>query len=97
MATGLSSGLNNGNASNDVWLANGRRLENYAEQVTVEAKTTNGQIFRVPVEYAGWQGTVRGLDQVSIIVVPELTHQANVQLTIIAAGVRSNTLMVSFN
>jgi uncharacterized protein (TIGR03437 family) len=97
MATGISSGLTDADHSNDVFLRNGQILENLAEAVSVEARTSDGRVFQLPVEYAGRQGQLRGVDQVTIILVPELEGAGDVQLTIIAGGQRSNSLLVSIN
>ncbi len=71
-------------------------LVNIADSVTVEARTTSGQVFRLPVEYAGAQGSNSSLDQVNIVLVPELQNAGSVQLTLIKNGQRSNsaTIMV---
>jgi uncharacterized protein (TIGR03437 family) len=97
LATGVSSGLNNSDPHNDIWLANGRVLENLAEEVSVEARTTDGRVFSLPVEYAGSQGDVRGVDQVSIVLIPELAHAGTVQLTVVAGGSRSNTITITID
>lgn len=69
-------------------------LVNSADSVTVEARTTSGQVFRLPVEYAGAQGGNSPLDQVNIVLVPELQNAGNVQLTLIKNGQRSNTATI---
>jgi len=97
LATGLTSGLTNTDTSNDVWLPNGKVLENLAEAVTVEARTADGRVFNLKVEYAGAQGQLRGVDQVNVVLVPELAGAGNVQLTLVAGGTRSNTLSIKLN
>jgi uncharacterized protein (TIGR03437 family) len=97
MTTGLSTGLPNWDRGNDVFLPNGQRLENLAEVVSVEARTADGRTLLLPVEYAGFQGEVRGVDQVTVIVPPQLNGAGRVQVTIIAGGVRSNSLIIRFN
>jgi uncharacterized protein (TIGR03437 family) len=72
-------------------------MDNLAELVSVQARTSDGRVFNLPVEYAGAQGTVRGIDQVNVVLVPELAHAANVQLTIIAGGISSNSKTISLN
>jgi uncharacterized protein (TIGR03437 family) len=94
LATGLTSGLTNTDTSNDLWLGSGQVLENLAEAVIVEARTADGRVFNLKVEYAGAQGQLRGMDQVNVVLVPELASAGNVQLTIIADGHRSNTVLV---
>ena len=97
LATGLSSGLVNIDRTNDVWLSNGQMLENLAESVSVQARTSDGRVFSLPVEYAGVQGTLRGVDQVNVVLVPELTGAGTVQLTITAAGVTSAPKTITIN
>jgi len=63
LASGISTGAANTNVTNDVFLGNGKLLENYAESVTVEARTSDGKVFSLPVEFAGATGMQRGLDQ----------------------------------
>ena len=94
LASGISSGLSNTNLSNDIWLSNGRILANLADLVSVEARTSDGRVFNLPVEYAGAQGDVTGLDQVNVVLVPELANAGTVQLTIVAGGKRSNSMTI---
>ena len=91
LATGLSSGLVNSDVSNDYFLGNGQQTANYAEAVEVEiVRTSDNAVFRVPVEFAGANGALRGLDQVTVRLTPELAGAGNVQITVIAGGRRSN-------
>lgn len=94
LATGISTGLTNTNTSNDVWLANGQVLPNFAESVVVEARRSSGTVTRLPVEYAGMQGGVSGLDQVNVVLPSGLAGAGSVQLTVVINGVRSNTITV---
>jgi uncharacterized protein (TIGR03437 family) len=96
VATGVTSGLVNADLSNDVW-SNGKLLANLAESVTVEARTSDGRVFNLPVEYAGVQGEQQGIEQVNIILVPDLAGAGNVQLTVTAGGRRSNTMTITVN
>jgi uncharacterized protein (TIGR03437 family) len=91
-ATGISTGISNTNPGNDVWLANGQMLPNLAESVVVEARKSDGTIISLPVEYAGMQGVVPGLDQVTVVLPGQLAGAGSVQLTIVISGVRSNTI-----
>jgi len=93
-ASGISSGISNMDFSNDIWLSNGRRLENLAESVAVEANTTDGRTFRLPVEYAGAQGSLPGLDQVNVVLVPELAGAGTVQISVLIGSVRSNMVTI---
>ncbi len=97
LASGISTGLANTNVTNDVFLSNGKLLENYAESVTVEARTSGGKVVNLPVEFAGSTSTQRGLDQVTVRLTPELAGAGNVQITIIAGGRRSNTAGILVN
>jgi uncharacterized protein (TIGR03437 family) len=54
--TGITSGVNNYDISNDLSLS-GSAMANLAESVGVEARTSDGRIFNLTVEYAGAQGT----------------------------------------
>ena len=97
LASGISTGLSNTNVTNDVFLSNGKLLENYAESVTVEARTSGGKVFSLPVEFAGATSMQRGLDQVTIRLVPELAGAGSVQITVVAGGRRSNTAGIVVN
>jgi len=94
-ASGISTGVTNTDTSNDIIIGFGQIRENLAEWVTVEARTSDGSLYFLPVEFAGAQGTLVGLDQVNVVLVPELRGAGAVQLTIIAAGVRSNTMTIT--
>ena len=94
LATGISTGLTNTDPSNDVWLVNGQMLANLAESVTVEARKSNGATISLPVEYAGVQGGLSGLDQVNVVLPSGLAGAGSVQLTVVINGVRSNTITV---
>jgi uncharacterized protein (TIGR03437 family) len=94
MATGLSAGAANSNAANDVRVGP-VTLVNLAESVRVEARTRDGRTFRLPVEYAGLAGSFPGLEQVNVVLVPELQGAGEVDLTVIVGSVRSNAASVS--
>jgi len=93
-ASGISTGVTNTDLTNDVLLGSGRVLANVAEGIFVEARTSDGRTFMLPVEYAGPQGSIVGLDQINVVVVPDLAGAGSVQLTIIVGDVRSNTMRV---
>ena len=97
MATGLSSGLTNWDVSNDVWLSNGKLLENLSESVSVLATAADGRTFWLTVEYAGAQGQLPGIDQINVVLPPELASAGTVQLTVVAGGHVSNTMTFSMN
>jgi hypothetical protein len=94
-ASGISTGVPNTNTANDIFLGFGQVLENLAESVTVEARKSDGSVYLLPVEYAGSTGTLVGLDQVNVVLLPELRGAGPVQLTIVAGGVRSNTMTIT--
>ena len=93
-ATGISSALVNTDLGNDVLLANGQMLPNLAESVKVEARTGNGATVMLPVEYAGPQGMLAGLDQITVMLPAQLSGAGNVQLTVIVGTARSNPVSI---
>lgn len=95
LASGISTGLANTDFSNDIWLANGQLLANLAEFVVVEARTSAGTVVRLPVEFAGMQGVLPGLDQVNVILTPELARAGSVQLTVVVGSSRSNPVTIA--
>jgi uncharacterized protein (TIGR03437 family) len=92
LTSGISTGVTNTDVGNDVFLGNGQVMANLAEAVTVEARASDGRVFTLPVEFAGAQGGLAGLDQVNVVLVPELRGAGSVQLTLVVNGVRSNTM-----
>jgi uncharacterized protein (TIGR03437 family) len=88
-ATGISGRAINSDPSNDV-MVNGILQPNLAESVVVEARTSDGRVMLLPIEFAGAQGVLPGLDQVDVILVAELQGAGTVQLTLIVNGQRSN-------
>ncbi len=93
-ATGITSALVNTDLGNDVLLANGQMLPNLAESVKVEARTSSGATVMLPVEYAGPQGVLTGLDQITVMLPPQLSGAGNVQLTVIIGSTRSNAVNI---
>ena len=92
-ATGMSNGVADTDVSNDIRTTAGV-IQNLSESVSVEARTSDGRIFWLPVEYAGRQGGLPGLDQINIILIPELRGTGNVELTLLVAQQRSNSVTV---
>jgi hypothetical protein len=88
-ASGISGSVFNSNTSNDITV-NGKVRVNLAEAITVEARLPDGQVMTLPVEFAGAQG-VPGLDQVTVILRPELKGAGIVQLTLVVNGRRSSS------
>jgi uncharacterized protein (TIGR03437 family) len=93
-ATGISGSAFNSNPGNDLTIAGVSRL-NYAESVVVEAQLADGRIFNLPVEYAGIEGILPGVDQVNVLLIPELKGAGTVRLTLIVNGRRSNSPTIS--
>jgi uncharacterized protein (TIGR03437 family) len=89
-ASGISGSVSNSNTSNDITV-NGKTRINFAESITVEARLPNGQVMTLPVEFAGAQGAVPGLDQVTVILRSELKGAGIVQLTLVVNGRRSSS------
>ncbi len=88
-ATGISASAVNSDSRNDVDLGDKVRI-NFAESVSVEARLSDGRVYTLPVEFAGEQGLLPGLDQVTVRLVSELRGAGNVQLTLIINGQRTN-------
>ena len=89
-ATGVIGSATNTNITNDIKIA-GVTRPNFAESVVVEAQRGDGRIFNLPVEYAGMEGVLQGIDQVNVVLVPELKGAGTVRLTLIINGQRSNS------
>jgi uncharacterized protein (TIGR03437 family) len=89
-ATGITNTAANSNLGNDI-LVNGVVEPNRAESVIVEARLPDGSLFNLPVEFAGIAGTLPGLDQVSVILIPQLRGVGTITLTLIVNGQRSNS------
>lgn len=95
-ATGISGSVANTDMSNDS-VIDGVTRPNFAESVIVEARTATGQVVRLPVEFAGVQGILPGVDQVTVVLTPNLKNAGTVQLTLILNGQTSNTATVVIN
>ena len=78
----------NTDTSNDVVSPNSPTLANFAESVTVEARTAGGRTSSLPVEFAGATSPVPGVDQVTFVLDPELRGAGAVEITIIVGGQR---------
>jgi uncharacterized protein (TIGR03437 family) len=91
--SGISNGAANTNAINDVKLGTSI-FANLAESVAVEARTSDGRVFQLPVEFVGPSGRRDGVDQVNVRLMRELENAGDVELTLIVAGHRSNAAMV---
>ncbi|MBA3441648.1 MAG: hypothetical protein H0T92_17445 [Pyrinomonadaceae bacterium] len=93
-ASGISTAAANWDATNDV-RTDGSTVANLAESIVVEARTRDGRVFRLPVEYAGTQGRLTGLDQINFVLIPELQGAGNVELTLIAGNYQSNNVGIT--
>ena len=80
--TGITASAANSDPSNDIQFGGGR-VANLAESVAVEARTSNGQIVSLPVEFAGSQPALLGLDQANVILTPELRGAGTVEITLL--------------
>jgi uncharacterized protein (TIGR03437 family) len=89
-ATGISGSVSNADITNDINLGGGLVRPNFAESITVEARA-GGRVYLLPVEFAGPQGLLPGLDQINVRLIPELKGAGVVQLTLVVGGRRSNT------
>src|ERR1041384_6554691 len=89
--------LTNPTVTTIVFLGNGQLTANYAEAVQVEARTADGRVFMLPVEFAGANGALRGLDQVTVRLTSDLAGAGDVQITGIAGGRRSNMYIVTLH
>lgn len=88
-AAGISGSANNWDPSNDV-VVGGVARKNFAESVTVIARLNNGELITLPVEFAGMQGNLPGLDQVNFVLTPALAAAGPIEMTIFVNGQRSN-------
>jgi len=96
-ATGISASAVNLDVTNDVNLGTKVRA-NFAESVTVEAKVlSDGRVYNLPVEFAGEQGVLPGLDQITVRLINEVKGAGAVQLTLIVNGQRSNAPTIFVN
>jgi uncharacterized protein (TIGR03437 family) len=93
-ASGVSASISTSHASSYINLTS-QTIANVAESVKVEARTSGGRVFELPVEFAGAQGAITGLDQVNVVLLPELQSAGNVELTLVIGGVRSNGVTIS--
>jgi uncharacterized protein (TIGR03437 family) len=93
-ASGVSSSIDSSHASSYISVDN-KMVANLADFVKVEARTSDGSVFQLPVEYAGAQGAIQGLDQVNVVLVPELQGAGAVQMTLIIGSYRSNSVVIT--
>jgi uncharacterized protein (TIGR03437 family) len=91
--TGISGSALNSNPANDIATGNLVR-PNFAESVIVQARLSNGSVINLPVEFAGAQGVLPGLDQVNVVLTSQLSGAGTVELTLIVGGQRSNSTTI---
>lgn len=72
----------------------GGRVENFAQEVTVEARARDGRTARLAVEFAGAHGSFVGLNQIHVVLEDYMRGVGSVELTITVRGQRSNTATV---
>jgi uncharacterized protein (TIGR03437 family) len=94
-AVGLSNLAANTDPGNDLCV-DGVVVPNRAESVIVEARTQDGRVYYLPVEFAG-TALIAGLDQVEVVLIPELQSAGVVDLTIIVNDQRSNSPTIMVN
>lgn len=92
-ATGLSRATNS-DPSNDLKLGD-QTLANVAESVSVEARTQDGRVFQLPVEFAGATLRPSLFGQIIIRLIPELRGAGTVELTLVVGGQRSNSATIN--
>ncbi len=72
-------------------------LTNVAASVTAQASDKSGTMYNLPVEYAGAAPTFFGLDQVNVVLPPQLDGVTPLSLTITAGSASSNVVTVAMN
>jgi len=92
-ATGVSGSAADTDSSNDV-NDHGTIVQNVAESVVVEARTQDNRVYQLPVEFAGARAFLPGLDQITVILVPQLQGAGTVNLQLIVNGQRSNAATI---
>ena len=90
--TGVCNSLTNFDTSNDPVLPGA--AANLAEGVKVEARTADGRVFNLAVEYAGAWGEYPGLEQVTVVLPAALKGAGAVELTVVTGTLRSNAATV---
>jgi uncharacterized protein (TIGR03437 family) len=89
-AAGVVGFAANTDPSNDVF-AGGVLIPNLAESILVEAHTLDGRIYALPVEFAGGQSLIAGVDNINVVIIPELQGAGIIDLTLVVNGQRSNS------
>jgi uncharacterized protein (TIGR03437 family) len=89
-AAGISGSAANSDTTNDITFG-GETVANFAESVIVKARLSSGVEISLPVEFAGRQTAMIGIDQVIVRLTPELKGAGVVTLKLMIAGQSSNT------
>ena len=66
------------------------RMQNFAHGVACEARTRDGRVRQLAVEFSGANGRFIGVEQIQIVLEDDLRGAGTVELTIITRGQRSN-------
>ena len=70
-------------------------MANFAEAVSMQARTSDGRTLSLPVEFAGANSRLAGADQVCVVLVEALRGAGTVELTLFIGGQRGNTATVN--
>lgn len=89
-ADGVVGNAINSDPTNDV-IVGSSIIPNLAESVAIEARAQDGRTFFLPVEFAGGESLVAGLDHINVVLIPDLQGAGLVSLTLIVNGQRSNS------
>jgi uncharacterized protein (TIGR03437 family) len=88
-AVGISGSAANSDTTNDITVG-GVTVANFAESVVVKARLSSGVEINLPVEFAGRQTAMIGIDQVTVRLTPELKSAGVVTLKLMIVGQSSN-------
>ncbi|MCP9493807.1 MAG: hypothetical protein MSG64_05045 [Pyrinomonadaceae bacterium MAG19_C2-C3] len=94
-ATGFSFAAPNTNFANDGRSTSGM-TPNLAESVAVEARVRDGRTWWLNVEFAGVSQAATGMDQVTVMLPPELRNVGTLELTLVIGEMRSNSASLNF-
>lgn len=72
-------------------------VTNVAASVTAQAKDSSGNLYTLPVEYAGAAPTYFGLDQVNVVLPPVLDGLGVLSLTLTVGSVSANAVTFTVN
>jgi hypothetical protein len=92
-AEGVVGLAQNTDPTNDI-VVEGVTVPNLAESVVVEARTQNGQVYNLPVEFVGGWSLIDNLDSINVRLIPELQGAGVVELKILVDGRSSNAATI---